>query len=218
MGNLSAAQELLLAAADLSRRGCSEFTEWDLTVRAWELNRNRFGCRGYEQRYPDHKRVMMELMGKTKPLVQNGWLEKTRPNHYRITPLGLAAAAKLAGVERTGHRREAPLYDAIERFAFHRVFEAYLGDPEEPRTWLGAAAFLSLSRDDPGLLRQRIRGLRSAIREAEDWMGETGQAALRRGDGGRSVSRERLRELATFVDTLEERFARQFEAILGRHT
>jgi hypothetical protein len=66
IAKLTAAQEILLAANDLSGNGKNEFTEWELTIAAWKRNRNRFGLRGFEERYPDHKRVMMEIMGQSK--------------------------------------------------------------------------------------------------------------------------------------------------------
>jgi hypothetical protein len=213
MDGLSAAQEILLAAAELSDEGRSEFSEWDLSVRAWTRNRNRFGCRGYERRYPDHKRVMGELIGPSRPLIARGWLEKTRANHFHVTPLGRAEARRLTGDARPAHRREAPLYDALARFAFHRAFEAHLASPDEPRTWLGAAAFLALPTNDPNVLDRRLTTLRTALREAEKWMRETGQTALRRGDGGRAISLQRVAALASFVQTLEKRFANQFGAI-----
>src|SRR5947209_12902349 len=61
---LTAAEIILLAADDLSAGGTPEFTEWDLTVASWARDRHRFGLRGYGQKFPDHKRVMMEIMGR----------------------------------------------------------------------------------------------------------------------------------------------------------
>src|SRR5437762_8680322 len=93
---LTAAQVILMAADDLMTGGSREFTEWELTVASWGRDKARFGLRGYDQAHPDHKRVMMEIMGK-KP--QNpmalGLMEKVRPNIYRLTPLGQAEAARL---------------------------------------------------------------------------------------------------------------------------
>ena len=92
----TAVQMILLAADDVMAQGVSEFSEWDLTVAAWNRDRNRFGLRGYAQTHPDHKRVMMEIMGK-KPQnpVTLGLMEKVRPNTYRLTALGQAEAARL---------------------------------------------------------------------------------------------------------------------------
>ena len=83
---LTAAQVILMAADDLMTGGSREFTEWELTVASWNRDKARFGLRGYDQTYPDHKRVMMEIMGK-KPQnpVTLGLMEKIRPNVYRLT-------------------------------------------------------------------------------------------------------------------------------------
>src|SRR5439155_1408878 len=75
-----------------------EFSEWDLTVAAWSFDRLRFGLRGYAESYPDHKRVMMEIMGKktSSPIMQQ-YMTKVRPNYYRMTSLGRAVAARIRG-------------------------------------------------------------------------------------------------------------------------
>jgi len=213
MAELNASREILLAAADLSGDDRGEFSEWDLTVRVWEMNRTRFGCRGYEERYPDHKRVMMELMGTGKLLRQQGWIERTRKNHYRIGLLGLAEVARLRGGDRASHRRNVPLYDALERFAFHPAFESHLQSEEEPKTWLGAAAFLALQRNDPELLDARLAEIEHATEASLAWMAEVGADSMRRGDAGKPMSRERLLRLRDFVNVLQSRFEPQFAAI-----
>lgn len=94
--NLTGAELLLLAALKLHNDNClrtQEFTEFDLTIVAWTNNRKRFGMRGYEHLYPDHKRVYSELVS-TKPSspVYKGHMVKTRPNVYRLTAAGVQAA------------------------------------------------------------------------------------------------------------------------------
>jgi len=91
----------------------------------------------------------------------------------------------------------------------------HLQSENEPKTWLGAAAFLSLSKNDAEQLNLRLRIIRTAIAEALAWMDETGQEALRRGDAGSPISRERLSRLRAFLDMLDERFRQQMEAIRG---
>jgi hypothetical protein len=95
----TAAQIVLLAAYDLTIAGKEVFSEWDLTVATWKRDRNKFGCRGYEDIYPDHKRVMMEIMSQAKSEnpVRQGWLEKVRSNYYRLTSLGYSKAEKMSG-------------------------------------------------------------------------------------------------------------------------
>lgn len=213
MSNLTVAEEILLAAAELSGATCDEFSEWDLTVTAWRKNKNRLGCRGYEDHYPDHKRVMMELMGKGKPVMKNGWIVKTRTNHYAATPLGLAEAERLSGGDRPNHTRELQLYDTLQPYAFHRVFEAHLRDEEEPRTWLGAAAFLELSTQEEDLVDRRFTMIENGIEEALRWLDDTGQHALRRGDAGKRIDEERLDRLVAFLGVIKQRFTKQLDAL-----
>lgn len=223
--NLTAAQEVLLAAGDLHKHGHSEFSEWDLSVAAWERNQNRFGCRGYESRFPDHKRVMMEIMGVTKkenPLRQ-GWLKRTRTNHYRITDVGLAEVARLEHMQGTNipHERSAQvIYDAVVRYVFHPVFRKHLSDPEEPRTWLGVQAFLGLAKNDPTVLDDALRTADNAVAAAIGWLDESGRESLRTGPSGgkKTILKSDLEKLPPFMDLLKSRFQRQIEAIRRQRT
>lgn len=218
---ITAAQSILLAAQDLSAAGRGEFTEWDLTIAAWNRDPNRFGLRGYEQDHPDHKRVMMEIMGQTKKdnPIRRGWMEKAGTNRYRITPLGVAEAERLTGRVGTTStakmRSPQAVYDAVEPYMSHPVFVSYSRDPEEPRTWLGASAFLSLSENTAVHLMDRLRRIQDAAAQALDWMSEEGQDTLQRGPvgGGRTFRRSDLEKLSQFVKVLEDRFAVQMSAI-----
>src|SRR2546425_2298160 len=198
----TAAQEILLAAADLAASGKHKFTEWDLTVFAWQRNRNRFGCRGYEDEYPDHKRVMMEIMGKTKKdnPIRRGWMEKAGTNQYRVTALGLAEAERInhmKGNTTATVRSPQLIYEAIELYVFHRVFLDYCRDPEEPRTWLGASAFLKLSQNSAIALEDRIRQAENAVSQAIGWFDDEKQDLLRSGPvgGKRTIRRSDVENL-----------------------
>lgn len=220
---LTASQQILIAASDLATQGKVEFTEWDLTVAAWKRNKNRFGCRGYEDDYPDHKRVMMEIMSREKkdsPLRQ-GWLEKVRTNHYRITPLGIGEAERIKQKSHepaTTVRAAQPVYEAVAPYIFHPVFRRFLVDPEEPRTWLGAEAFLGLTRHDPLALEDRLRSLGNSAENAFRWMDETGQAFLRSGatGGKKAILRSEVEKLPEFIRVLQMRFKVQMDAIRQR--
>ena len=217
----TATQTILLAANDLSRKGKEVFTEWDLTVEAWKRDPARFGCRGYEDKYPDHKRVMMEIMSRKKrdnPL-RRGHMEKVRPNHYAITSLGRAEAERLEGVGTGSESTRSPghLFDAVAPFANHRTFRAWLKNPEEPRTWLGAAAFLDLSQNTPTVLQDRLRTVKNAVKDSIRWCEENDTQALTRGShGGGRIALEDLQRLSDFVSVLEDRFDRQISAIMQK--
>ena len=143
----TAAQEIILAAVDLAEAGKREFTEWELTVSTWRRDQNRFGLRGFESSHPDHKRVMMEIMGQTKKdnPIRRHFIEKTKPNYYRLTDLGAAEATAIrdtVSTEAASARSPGPVYVAIEPLVNSPPFKAWLKDENEPRSWLGAAAFL----------------------------------------------------------------------------
>ena len=218
---LTAVEEILLAASDLAREGHEEFSEWDLTIAVWKRDRNKFGCRGYEEQYPDHKRVMMEIMSRKKrdnPL-RRGWMEKTRPNHYRISLLGAAQADTLRQTvtgESASVRSPERIYDAVARYVNHRVFKDYCRDSDEPRTWLGAEAFLGIARNDATHVEDTVRRAESAVEQAASWIKRTGRDSIRRGAAGSGITiRERdLCRLRDFVALLKERFKAQFDAIL----
>ncbi len=221
---LTAAQEILLAADDLDKSGHREFTEWDLTVAAWSRSRNRFGCRGYEEKYPDHKRVMMEIMGTTKkdnPL-RRGWFIKTKINHYAITPLGQSEAdrfRKMSGEMRPTEKSAQHLYDTVHPYIEHTVFRKFIKDPQEPRTWLGAASFLKLTRNDAQHLTDQLRLVESSAKAALDWLKETNQLGLRRGvtGGGVTITQTDLKKLQEFLAVLKSRFEVQINAVMKQH-
>lgn len=215
---LTARQEVLLAAAEISDfKNGVEFTEWDLTVKAWKLNPTRWGLKGYENKFPDHKRVMNELMaGGTQRLVGKGWLERSSTNHYKLTPAGLAEALNIQTEDRTPTNRHLALYDAVRPFAFHRIFETYLSDESEPKSWLGVAAFLGLSRNDPEFFERRLALVKDTVRKAILFLQGQNLKQLRRGDSGRGISYDTLLRLEQFVGILELRFQLQIAAIRGR--
>lgn len=216
----TAAHEILLAANDLALEGKGEFSEWDLTVASWKRDQNRFGCRGYEDKYPDHKRVMMEIMGQTKkdnPL-RRGWLIKSRPNHYEITSLGRNEAAKIALVSRgqsATERSPQDLYDAVAPYFNSLTFRKFMKDESEPKMWLGAASFLGLSKNDALHLNDRLAAADSVISQSLAWFEETGQSSLRRGATGGSVSitKADAEKLSALLDNIKARFKVQIEAI-----
>ena len=220
---LTASETVLLAAADLTTAGNQEFSEWDLTVAAWTLNPLRFGLRGYAQAHPDHKRVMMEIMGKkASSPVQQKYLEKTRPNYYRLTPLGRAIAAGLRSDPRTPGpaapaagkpaTKAAPatvvrspvveLYEKAALYVGKAEFRRWLDNPEEPRDWAGAARFLGLNGAEAGADPiERLEEIRAAIQAAFDWCKANETVYLTR--GGNASSPIHLSDQANAIDFLQ---------------
>lgn len=220
---LTAAQEILFGAADLDASSIETFSEWDLTVATWKRNPNRFGCRGYESEFPDHKRVMMEIMGTTKKEnpIRRGWLIKVRPNTYSLTDVGRTEAGRLKSRGTTeGVNRRSPqaVYDAVSPLYKSSVFRKHVKNPDEPRMWLGAASFYQLSSADPQHLVDRMKTVETALGNVISWMDENEAEVIHRGvsGSGEGISRNDLENLQKFDRLLRERFAGQIEAVTNR--
>jgi hypothetical protein len=210
---LTAAQIILLAAEDLTTAGRTEFSEWDLTVATWSRDRFRFGLRGYAQTYPDHKRVMSEIMGqKSSSPVQLKFLEKVRPNFYRMTNLGRSAATRLkTGAPKPSKKpvtvRE--LYEAATSYINRPEFRRWQDNPEEPRDWTGAAVFLGLTGKGGGADPiERLEEIHSAVRAAIDWCSVQEVAYLTQGagQGGTPIHVRDLADMIDFLQALKYRF------------
>jgi hypothetical protein len=221
---LTASQVILLAAGDLDAEGTPEFSEWNLTVATWRRDPNRFGLRGYERDHPDHKRVMNGIMApsnRNNP-IRMKFLEKTRPNFYRLTALGKAEVSLLQRRSSQGPSTAASpasVYSAVEGFVSNGAFKQWQSDSAEPRTWLGALSFLGLRRQDAVELNDRIRAALRAVEQAEEWCGTNARDFLTSGPtGGRGgpIHLADLKKVRTFIRVLEERFADQMAAIRAR--
>ncbi len=225
----TASESVLLAADDLTTAGNQEFSEWDLTVAAWSRDRFRFGLRGYAQSYPDHKRVMMEIMGQkpSSPVIQR-FMIKVRPNYYRLTPLGKTAASRLRGVVAAPTPQVTPtepkpstqpvtvkeLYEMASALVARPEFRRWQDNPEEPREWGAAAAFLGLTaRDSKADPVERAEEIQTAIRDAMDWCRVQEAAYLTRGagQGGTPIHVRDLSDLLDFMQALVYRFPDQLE-------
>jgi hypothetical protein len=216
--NLTAAQEILHAAVEIDREKES-FSEWDLTVTVWRRNPNRFGCRGYEKHYPDHKRVMKEIMSSSSGNpIRRGWLERIGPNTYCVTNVGRAEAQRQSRrSDDVGKSTASPqsIYDAVAPLYQSPVFRKHLRDQEEPRLWLGAASFLQLARADRQHLDDKLVNARASIEGALEWLDHHHRDKITRGvtGGGEAIHRDSLTRLKSFLDLLETRFANQIQAI-----
>jgi len=212
----TASEIVLLAASDLTAAGNQEFSEWDLTVAAWSLDRFRFGLRGYAQSYPDHKRVMMEIMGqKPSSPVQQKYLEKVRPNYYRLTPLGRNAASRLKGGGTAAEPKPSSkpvsvkdLYETSSIYIGRPEFRRWQDNPEEPLDWRGVTAFLGISKGDKVDAAERIDEVRNAVKDAMDLCKVREAVFLTRGpgQGGTPIHVRDLADMLDFLQALVLRF------------
>lgn len=214
---LTAAQVIILAAEDLMSAGASEFSEWDLTVAAWARDRTRFGLRGYDQKHPDHKRVMMEIMGqKPQNPLALGFMEKLRPNIYRLTPLGRAAADRLRrnSGPAESNDEQVQLYRFASDLTHQPALEAWRSDPDQPRYWTDAAAFLAKGGDVRRDAGKCLSAIRRQTRLAIDWciVNNVTYLVPASRSGGEPIHARSLNEIIDFLQMLEYRFPEHLAA------
>ena len=215
----TAAQVILLAAEDLATAGTREFSEWELTVAAWQRDPARFGLRGYEQKYPDHKRVMSEIMG-SKPSnpVQLRHIEKVRPSTYRLTALGRSEATRLRAGGSTKTTRERDPHATLASYVGHRAFVRWRNDPEQPRLWADVAEFLAAAPGAPeDDVPAQLDYVRRAIRSGLDYCQSKDVVRLEpRTRGGDAIHVRDIAELSDFLLALQYRFPDEMEGRVVR--
>ncbi|HWD38392.1 MAG TPA: hypothetical protein VG944_06055 [Fimbriimonas sp.] len=215
--NLSASQMILIAALEMHQRGVKEFSEWDLTVEAWKLDPKRFGCRGYTDLYPDHKRVMMEIMGKTKKdnPVTKGWIKKVRPNFYKLMPSGVIQAQSLRSDSygQTRSNSNEQVYDALKPYLEHRVFTNFVKNGDKPNMWLTVEAFYGITALGKAQVEAKLRAFEQAIEIAKAQVATSGSFSRGPVGGSQRVTADKLGKLDELHELIKQGFAKQFETI-----
>jgi len=122
------------------------FDEWSLTVKAWEIYPEHYGLRGYEEKYPDHKKVCNIYQKPGGPKAK-GYIKKVDKNYYIKLPGATLRSQEISSKE-TG---ESPLLMAPEamrrlvKVKKSRAYIAYLKNGSIPNDWNAAASFLEVS-------------------------------------------------------------------------
>lgn len=215
---LSPRDEILQAAVVLLEEGKEQFTEWDLTFRAWKINPERWGLPGYKNDYPDHKRVMTELMRRgERSLIGSGLMRRVRRNVYSLTEAGLATAGHLAGSPDMRKRAEYSLFDALKGYMDKKAYRQYLSDRQKPSIWLHVASFYRLSPSmEPDGAVSRLSQFERLLEQARETIRDSGEDSIRRKmTGGLSVTLKDIESLERFHEAMRSRFERQFTTLIG---
>ncbi len=166
----------VLAMDDIADEN-GEFLEWDVTVAAWKRDPARYGLRGYEDLYPDHKNVATQYMSRKTGAIGKGFMEYVSVNRYRITSLGRRRASFLSGsasesVEkgnesvRLDMSFETASFDRLETALQSPAFVYYTANSSVHPNWNFTASLLKISESDDRASISEIRLLVQTIREA----------------------------------------------------
>lgn len=123
------------------------FDEWSLTVKAWEMYPEHYGLRGYEEKYPDHKKVCNIYQKPGGPKAK-GYIKKVKTNYYIKLPGATLRFQEISskGTSENPYQLMAP--DAIRlllKVKKSRAYISYHNDGSIPNDWNAAESFLEVS-------------------------------------------------------------------------
>ena len=169
--------DVFVLAMDDAADENGEFWEWAVTVAAWQRDPARYGLRGYEHLYPDHKNVATQDMSRTTGAIGKGFMEKVSANRYRITSLGrrranfLSGSASESGEKGNDSARldmsfETASFDRLETALQSPAFVYYTANSSVHPNWNFTASLLKISQSDDRASTSEINLLVQTINEA----------------------------------------------------
>lgn len=219
--DLSVADKLLLAAADLDGGEGRTFSAEDLVVAAWERFPETFGLRGHlgdsgVPKYPDSNRVFAEIMG-SKPVRSRGFIEKVGNKRYRLTEAGRQSIGTRTG--RAAPRKASLDRDALDRF--RRLLHSRAAEKDKSKrfddiTFHDACGFWGITpRSNAKDLANKLIDLEAHLDMVTAMTAQEDFALTHGGDTYTQADIERLRALSK---RLEEQFGHDLEYIRSRRT
>ena len=119
-----------------------------MVLATWEIDKNTFGLRGFEEKYPDSHKLHPNVFGGSA-LIAQGYLREKNKILY-ITTAGLARALSLSTLKiNTSQRLHKQLQISVLKILEHPVFRQWLKDPTTPKDFRGGGYFWGISPGTP---------------------------------------------------------------------
>lgn len=200
---------VLLASLSLSKGDVhQEFTAEKLLIKAWRIDKQTFGLRGYEQEFPDSNILYTKLMGKSG-LVRMGYLKKIGEKTYTITEAGLAIASSLKpATKEVEIKIDRQLHEALVKIIDHDVFINWMKtNGEYPSKFRDAMWFWGIAPGTPTKTAEdRINRIEKILQQAKKRVNNAGGKII---IDARALSKDCKTELTkSTVTTLDDRGSR----------
>jgi hypothetical protein len=212
-------QQILLAALECSGGDCRKtLTMEQLLVCAWKRDRLAWGLRGYEEEYPDADKIQKEI-GTRGPgqqgVVDMGWLERVNRRVYRLTPAGLAAAAKLQPLDPIAREKvDRTLETAVKQILEHFVFKSWLKDPARPKHFREAGHFWGIAPGTPPrTVRERVNFVERTLKAALQVLEHRGAEEIVEQRRKVLFNRSDIERCLEFQTALKQRFAQDLRLL-----
>ena len=212
---LTRAQQVLIAARLLEKKGVTPFTAEDLVVESWNIFKNSFSLQGYD--LPDSNRVFMEIMGR-KTLKAKGWIEKVGKKQYRLSEAGKLAADSLSSSGCDGKAPKALLdrsqIAVILRVRNSKALMKWHAGRHDEINFTDACSFWGISaRSSASKLQSQLSSLESIFQVLHEVLEE---AEIVRVSGSLSLSSTELEKLEEANGYMQREFSKDLDIIAGR--
>jgi len=167
--------KILLGALKCSRGDPNKpFIFEELVLATWQLDKNTFGLRGFEEKYPDSHKLHPNVFG-SSAIISQGLLRKEKNGCLYITDAGLARAMSLSSSKINTHRRlPKQLQYSVLKILENPIFKQWLEDPTTPKDFRGAGYFWGISPGTPPkTVRERVLRIERTLKEILNFLEKT---------------------------------------------
>lgn len=209
----------LLAMLNLLEKEIKEPSEEEITLAMWNLDKNRWGLRGYEETHPNHKethKAFSKLAGsKRLPEKDRGLVAKRKATHYYLTDLGIIRAIQA----KTNISGEAYSDTVKSNRLLHQQLSFYTKHyalKQGFSSWFSAASFLQLGNiSDPQKVQFKISAFQNLLAEAKAWFKRNPDKVMLPSSkgGGKAISIQDIYQLTNALQHILKEFEREIESI-----
>lgn len=186
-----------------------------MVLATWEIDKNTFGLRGFEEKYPDSHKLHPNVFGGSA-LIAQGYLREKNKILY-ITTAGLARALSLSTLKiNTSQRLHKQLQISVLKILEHPVFRQWLKDPTTPKDFRGGGYFWGISPGTPPkTVRYRIRDIEQTLKNILDFLNSSNLDSIReeRVKGKILFERNDVERCLEFHNELKYKFKKELKIL-----
>jgi len=215
--NLTISDKILIGASKCIENNPEKgFTFEELVLHTWKVDKNRFGLRGCEEKYPDSHKLHAHVFGGTA-LVAKGYLRFEKNGSLYLTDAGLARSMSFSSSKTDSPRRISKrLQHSIINLLENKIFRQWLDDPSNPKEFRGAAFFWGISPGTPPkFVRSKLSIIENTLKEILKFLNETGANEIReeRVKGKILFERKDVERCLDFHNDLKNRFKKELKIL-----
>lgn len=214
---LTIADKILLGALKYSEGDIHKpFTFEELVLATWELDKNTFGLRGFENNHPDSHKLHPNVFGATA-IISRGYIRAERDCFLYITEAGIARALAIQNIDAgTEPRLAKHLQKKVLQIIHHSVFQKWLADRTYPHEFRDIGYFWEISPGTPpSAVRKRLDSIENTLEEILNYFDQVGLENLSEDRVGGKILFERkdVERCLEFHTEMKSRFKKELKIL-----